>query len=267
MKRINSARVGTSDNLSHPGAEKERGVTGQRTLVAIVTVLSFVRCAFAAPSAERICRSTLVKTAGKYATCQRRAQARLTATGDLAKFGEVTRKCQRKYAVKWARLQGKTNLAATPCGQPRFHDNANGTLTDNLTGLIWEKKTNDASLRDVSNAYTWTATGTLSDGSAFTEFLASLNKEGECFAEQCDWRLPTRGELEMLLASAQPCTSPACVDPILGLNTPGYWSSTTLVPPQPEGQAWATQAGATGQTSVLADKAGSFPVRAVRGGL
>jgi hypothetical protein len=45
---------------------------------------------------------------------------------------------------------------------PRFVDNGDGTVTDNQTGLQWEKKTtavgsvaNLADPHDVDNAYTW----------------------------------------------------------------------------------------------------------------
>src|SRR5712692_6064603 len=72
--------------------------------------------------------------------------------------------------------------------QPRFVDNSDGTITDNQTGLMWEKKTGtlgNATLcldptdcpnpHDVNNAYIWTNIfipgDTAPDGSLFTNFL------------------------------------------------------------------------------------------------
>jgi len=49
-------------------------------------------------------------------------------------------------------------------GAPRFVDNANGTITDNATHLMWEKKigldgsTNFANLNDADNSYAWAGT-------------------------------------------------------------------------------------------------------------
>src|SRR2546429_7397381 len=64
----------------------------------------------------------------------------------------------------------------------RFVDNGDGTVTDNQTGLQWEQKTttvgsgvNLADPHDVDNSYTWSSSGTAADGTAFTDFLATLN--------------------------------------------------------------------------------------------
>jgi hypothetical protein len=52
---------------------------------------------------------------------------------------------------------------------PRFVDNGNGTVTDNQTGLMWEKK----STANVADAYVW-STGTAPDGPLFFDFLGKL---------------------------------------------------------------------------------------------
>jgi len=52
------------------------------------------------------------------------------------------------------------------------------------------EKTDDATVHDKDNVYSWSAGGaggTAADGTAFTTFLASPNSGG-CFAGQCDWR-------------------------------------------------------------------------------
>src|SRR6266446_8828956 len=53
---------------------------------------------------------------------------------------------------------------------PRFVDNGDGTVTDNQTGLMWEKKENLDGTTDVSNQhdadnpYQWTASLSAPDG-------------------------------------------------------------------------------------------------------
>jgi Protein of unknown function (DUF1566)/Collagen triple helix repeat (20 copies) len=127
---------------------------------------------------------------------------------------------------------------------PRYVDNGDGTITDNQTGLMWEKKTGSRStnncctgdLHDVNNTFTWSASesaGINPDGSLYTIFLASLNLDSsidaasECFLNHCDWRIPTVSELQSILQSL--CNTPSCIDPIFGATTAsGYWSTTSV---------------------------------------
>ena len=69
-------------------------------------------------------------------------------------------------------------------------------VRDNVTGLIWEVKTDDGSVHDKDNEYTWydsnPATnggdaGTPGDGTDTEDFIAALNAES--FGGQTDWRL------------------------------------------------------------------------------
>ena len=77
-------------------------------------------------------------------------------------------------------------------------------------------KTDDGSIHDKDNEYKWSANlpggGYTSkpDGSAFTDFVATLNgfEDGECFASTCDWRIPTLDEL----VSINDLTAPGCDD-------------------------------------------------------
>jgi len=74
-----------------------------------------------------------------------------------------------------------------PWPMPRFTDNGNGTVTDNLTGLIWMKHANCFGVRNWNGALDdcdWLSSGycELTDGSS-----------------SGDWRLPNRFELESLL--------------------------------------------------------------------
>ncbi len=78
----------------------------------------------------------------------------------------------------------------TPTPTPgRFVDNHDGTITDNQTGLLWEKLLDDGSIHDKDTSYTW--------GNASSSKMGSLNIA--YFAGHNDWRLPTIQELESIV--------------------------------------------------------------------
>lgn len=111
------------------------------------------------------------------------------------------------------------------CLAVRFTDNGDGTISDALTGLMWEKKGHydgvavvctDATTcpdpHDADNLYTWSFDNpTGPPGKVFTVFLAQLNGGGG-FAGHTDWRLPTREELAALVDYAD-ATSPTVLGP------------------------------------------------------
>ena len=70
---------------------------------------------------------------------------------------------------------------------PRFTDNQNGTVTDNLTRLIWMKKANAFGTKTWADALT-TANGLAAPAAGLTDG----SKAG-------DWRLPNRKELQSLV--------------------------------------------------------------------
>jgi hypothetical protein len=134
-------------------------------------------------------------------------------------------------------LQNKTLVC-----QPRYVDNGDGTVTDNKTRLMWEKKSaaGTGDVHDVTNAYQWSASGSAADGTLFTVFLATLNSDvsnsgtSTCFANHCDWRIPNIVELQGILLAPYPCAasivgSTPCIDPTFGpTEANNYWSSTSL---------------------------------------
>ena len=67
---------------------------------------------------------------------------------------------------------------------PRYVNNGDGTLTDNLTGLMWELATGTvggtqtSDVKDVNAQYSWSSSGTAADGTMFTIFIAGLNGGG-----------------------------------------------------------------------------------------
>lgn len=171
--------------------------------------------------------------------------------------------------------------------QPRFVDNGDGTITDNQTGLMWEKKTGtlgNAVLcldppdcpnpHDVTNAYTWTNIftpgDTTPDGSLFTNFLQRINTalgtstdgvtvKDVCFAGHCDWRIPNVAELKTIPNCG---ASGPCIDPIFGpAQASIYWSSTTDA--AHSFQVWTVSPDGVGVTT--SSKGGVMFARAVRG--
>lgn len=152
---------------------------------------------------------------------------------------------------------GQCSITSSPT--PRFVDNADGTVTDRQTCLVWEKKdaydgigaecpnsegtlaASCANPHDADNLYT-----AGSAGSAQTSFLTELNDTS--FAGHDTWRLPGE-ELRSLVdlsapgcGSGGPCIASAfdnnCVptcsgtDPTCSCTAPyGYWfgRSTSLI--------------------------------------
>ena len=101
---------------------------------------------------------------------------------------------------------------------PRFTDNQNGTVTDNLTGLIWLKNANAFGMKTWADAMT-TANG-LKSGDAGTG-LTDGSKAG-------DWRLPNVRELQSLLDYGR--SYPALPENHLFTELVWgsyYWTSTT----------------------------------------
>lgn len=156
-----------------------------------------------------------------------------------------------------------------------YTDNGDGTITDNTTGLMWEKKSDDGTIHDKDNMYTWgmaTSPYTM-NGTMVTTFLAALNA-GDGFAEHTDWRIPNRIELDSLLnlQNVNPAVDtafntgcvPSCTVLTCSCTTSyGHWSSTTY-------QLYPDLAWTVGFFDGMVggnDKAGSYYVRAVRGGL
>ena len=149
-----------------------------------------------------------------------------------------------------------------------YTDNGDGTITDQNTGLTWEKLTDDGSIHDWENTYSWE--------DAFQGKIAVLNSAGG-FAGHTDWRVPNIRELQSLLhygnafptAAIAPIFRTNCIPGCDGIscactsNTVYYLTSTTdrNIPDA----FWAVEFGYGVPTSLL--KYDGAYLRAVRGGL
>jgi hypothetical protein len=144
---------------------------------------------------------------------------------------------------------------------PRFTDNlvsgtSNGTVTDNLTGLIWLKVANYNS--------TTSTTGTAARDAALT-FCNALHT-GQCGltddSKANDWRLPNLRELQSLIdyANARPALPTG--HPFTGVQSGFYWSSTSAA--ANTGSAWGVSLDDGGV--YLDTKTLAYYVWPVRGG-
>lgn len=111
---------------------------------------------------------------------------------------------------------------------PRFTDNADGTVRDNLTGLIWLKNAHCFGTR------TWAQA--LSDCNGLANGSCGLT-DGSSTG---DWRLPNRNELNSLIdvrfsSPALPNTAGTgqwtTGNPFTNVQSLFYWSSTTATTP------------------------------------
>jgi hypothetical protein len=138
---------------------------------------------------------------------------------------------------------------------------------------VWEKKTNDATVHDKDNTYSWSSTSPWDkeNGTAFSTFLDALNSGGG-FGGANGWRLPTLVELQTIVldfpCTAVSCTCPSdpCVDPALDASTTQsneYWSATKSVQ-QDQFAYWVHFSGGWVSTN---SQHIEYYVRAVRGGL
>ena len=144
-----------------------------------------------------------------------------------------------------------------------YQDNGDGTVTDLHTGLMWEKLSDDGSVHDLDNTYTWDL--------AFSVKVATLNIMA--FAGHADWRLPNFKELVGILdvetstptASAAfntDCASGCSVTTCSCTFSTGYWSSTSV----PSGALLAYFVNFDSARVSLGSKTTSLlRVRAVRG--
>jgi hypothetical protein len=93
-----------------------------------------------------------------------------------------------------------------------YADNGNGTVTDKVTGLVWQQAV-------PSGTYKW---GSASTAGTAQNYCATLTLAGDS-----DWRLPS---IEELISIVDLGASGSKIDPTYFPGTPSgvFWSSTPL---------------------------------------
>lgn len=116
---------------------------------------------------------------------------------------------------------------------PRFTDNADGTVTDGLTGLVW--------MQDAASAGpgACAATGTTMDWQAGLDHVACLN--GNDYLGHSDWRMPNYAEM-ISLRDFGAADLPAALNGqgFVNVSTTPYWTSTTETVVNPGGARMVT---------------------------
>ena len=237
------------------------------TIWTVVLSLALVSAARAAPTDEQTCEAAKLNALRKRTFCiegERRKEVLGTTP--------ATARCEAKFATAITRADEAAAKKGISC---RWLDNGDGTATDLNHGLQWELKTDDGSVHDKANPYTWNTAfgGTTPNGTAFTAFLGTLNggvsADGStttgCFAGHCDWRMPTIEELKSMLDAQFPsCTMVPCttIPGSTGVATAFYWSSST--DPDFPDVAWGVNFNFG--NVFFGNKGDGLVVRAVRGG-
>lgn len=107
---------------------------------------------------------------------------------------------------------------------PRFTDNIDGTVTDNLTGLIWLKNANCYGVRAWSTEYADPGLGNAIDVCYFTI-------DGACGltdnSDLGDWRLPNVKEMQSLVDFSNNDPSLPSGHPFTNVQNTFYWTSST----------------------------------------
>ena len=124
-----------------------------------------------------------------------------------------------------------------------YSGNGDGTITDNNTGLMWEKKDSTMGIHGVDRVWSWSSGDPWSLDGSVRFFLDTLNTQE--FAGYDDWRLPNVKELQTLVDHEESTLWGSthrefhgfCDDGCTNLSSPfcgctafdsvGYWSSTT----------------------------------------
>jgi hypothetical protein len=230
------------------------------TIIGIVLACLATQALGGTPAQK--CEAAKLKIAGKYNFCRLKAEAKAVKTGDPVDYS----KCDDSLALKWGSAetygggQCPTNGDLLPrqaelsadadrtawrlSGAPRFVDNADGTITDNQSGLTWEKKAelgsvNFANPHNADNYYQWSGTCTVNasklcqPSSAAATLCAASAVGGTTGCDQCSGGDGTCNAARRSGPGRPTSTPPASPATPTGASRPGRsWkaSSTSPIP-------------------------------------
>lgn len=188
----------------------------------------------------------------------------------LAAAGTLTKVGAGNAAFDFTALDAVGNPTSPSTGA-----NPHPCVRDNITGLIWEVKTDDRGLRAQYWNYSWYNSNPATNGGGvgYANWGVCLNS-GRCDTEKyvadvnasqlcgyTDWRMPTRGELHSIVNYG---TDSPAIDTTHFPNTPElgcFWSSSPAAYPD---QAWYVCSHGGGVGNVW--RGTKAKVRLVRGG-
>ncbi len=145
------------------------------------------------------------------------------ATVEIPRTGQMT--CYNTNGslipCSWTGQDGAIR-AGIPWPDPRFTDNNDETVTDNLTGLIWTKNAN--------------LPGAPTTWQQALDYVAGMNQGIYPNFGHTDWRLPNINELDSLVDAEKTIMILPGGNPFVNVQNGGYWSSTTYA--WVSGSAW-----------------------------
>ncbi len=161
--------------------------------------------------------------------------AAITATIALPKTGQTI-----SYDANTVKADDGALRKGVAWPTPRFTDNADGTVTDNLTGLMW--------LKDANCAYTISYNPDIWGNGCVTwqhalDFVAGINSGtySNCQGGHADWRLPNTKELRSLVDYSKWSPALPAGHPFTNAQADYYWSSTTNTYPAFTDNAWGVR--------------------------
>ncbi|WP_337833313.1 DUF1566 domain-containing protein [Geoanaerobacter pelophilus] len=209
----------------------------------------------------------------------------LNSTGVNAWGGRTSNKLsipQSAYPRQDADFPKKFSFTKLDDRGRKLPDNAASwhCVQDNVTGLVWEGKTSDNGLHDISHTYTWynsddgcnggrdgmsgepddAICNGVTGGCDTEKFVRAVNAAGWCGFR--DWRMPSIEELGSIVDYGR---SMPAIDPGFFPNMPqpaGFWTATSFAP-EPS-FAWIVVFDEGGITHCV--KSWAYHVRLVRGG-